>query len=100
MLTRLIALCLSLFIVAPPPERTDSPAFKGDSLPLPPQQNAAWEVLPNTLPQELVNATKLLFEQGLADPRGCEYREIEVLVGRYADSPWGSKLNRLKTHGW
>ena len=30
------------------------------------------------LPRFLVAATAALFEDGIADPRGCEYREVEI----------------------
>jgi len=32
----------------------------------------------------------------MADPRGCEYREIEVVVG----DVWQASGIALKTHGW
>ena len=40
----------------------------------------------------VVSAIKELFHDGLADPRGCEYREIEI----------GESGNWLtaQTHGW
>ena len=41
------------------------------------------------LPRFLVSATAALFEQGVADPRGCEYREVEV-----------GEWNLIKTHGF
>jgi hypothetical protein len=48
------------------------------------------------LPEAWVSATTKLFEQGLADPRGCEYREIEV-------APLGDSVSArdtTRTHGW
>ena len=54
------------------PERRASPLFSGKELPRPPQQDAAWSSPDADLPANYVSATQLLFEQGLADPRGCE----------------------------
>ena len=45
---------------------------------------------------EFVAATARVFEQGLADPRGCEYRQIEVIVGSF-EAPW---WQIVETHGW
>lgn len=71
--------------------------FQGETLPLPPQQNAAWTAPNLSAPFEhnFVSATSKLFEQGLADPRGCEYREIEIV----AESDWRG-VQTVKTHGW
>ena len=65
--------------------------------PLPPQQSAEWKPLPSKLPKTLVSAAAHLFQLGLADPRGCEYREIEVLVGGFPPE-WKDEV--VKTHGW
>lgn len=64
--------------------------------PEPPQQQAKWDSDTNLISPEFVSATKTLFEQGLADPRGCDYREIEIHVG---DVRSGGG-NKIKTHGW
>jgi len=66
-------------------------------LPAPPEQSAAWTAPPTKLSKTLVSATVHLFQLGLADPRGCEYREIEVLVGGYAPE-WKDAV--VRTHGW
>ena len=71
--------------------------FAGESLPLPPQQKAAWKAPRTTLSDEFVSATTLFFQQGLADPRGCEYRQIEVVVDTSGPG-WQSTV--VKTHGW
>lgn len=55
-----------------------APRFEGASIPDPPQQKAPWTRPPTTLPRFLLDATARLFEQGVADPRGCEYRDVEV----------------------
>jgi hypothetical protein len=49
-----------------------------------------------SLPKFLVSATASLFEQGLADPRGCDYRSIQVVVG----DVWGGKGQLVTTSGW
>jgi hypothetical protein len=47
--------------------------------PKPPQQRSQWSAPGET--NELVSATTTLFNQGLADPRGCDYREVELETG-------------------
>jgi hypothetical protein len=69
--------------------------FKQDSLPEPPQQKLSWTSPRTRLPDALVSAIARLFEQGLTDPRGCEYREVKVVVG----SIWGGAAE-IKTHAW
>jgi hypothetical protein len=48
-----------------------------------------------SVPAALLSATDTLFEQGMADPRGGEYREFEINGG----SVWGGSSN-VKIHGW
>lgn len=72
-----------------------TPAFDGPSLPLPPRQNAPWQLPQTSLPETFSTATLKLFEQGLSDPRGCEYREVDVVVGNV----WGG-AEVIKTHAW
>ncbi|MEO6908133.1 MAG: hypothetical protein ABI210_09615, partial [Abditibacteriaceae bacterium] len=69
-----------------------APFFQGDAFPTPPMQNAPWAHDDDALS----NAAATLFAQGLADPRGLEYREIEIAVG----SPWDGGGYPFKTHGW
>ncbi len=54
------------------------PRFEGTTIPEPPSQGQPWTAPATKLPKFLVTATAILFEQGVADPRGCEYREVEV----------------------
>jgi hypothetical protein len=42
----------------------------------------------------VVKDTTLLFDAGLADPRGGEYREIELNI------PAAESSDRLQTHDW
>jgi hypothetical protein len=78
------------------PERKASPSFTGKALPQPPKQKTSWLPPKSNLPTNYVSATTLLFEQGLADPRGCDYHEIEVGTGNV----WSGYGGVVKTHGW
>lgn len=65
-------------------------------LPQPPQQQQPAPMHTTKLPEKMVSAAEFLFQLSLADPRGCEYREIEVLA-----SGWHGSMNRNgKIHGW
>lgn len=59
-----------------------APKFAGKEIPDPPQQRAPWQAPETKLPRFLVSAAEVLFEQGIADPRGCEYREVEIGEGK------------------
>lgn len=63
--------------------------------PVSPGQSRPW-IPPTNLPPHLATAVELLFQSGLADPRGCEYREIEVTAGNV----WKPSPVIVKTHGW
>jgi hypothetical protein len=87
----------------PPPAPSTSPHFVGTNLPTPPMQRAPWSPRQVGLPTNYVSATRALFECGMADPRGCEYREIEIGVAstiRWPPDQAGPAGGRLKTHGW
>lgn len=80
-----------------PPPTVPSAQTETTRIPPPPRQSASWTP-PNAtdkLPQTLLNATGVLFANGLADPRGCEYRIVTVL----ARSIWGRET-KVETHGW
>jgi hypothetical protein len=62
----------------------------------PPHQQDAWTAPKTSLDAKVVAAAAKLFDSGLADPRGCEYRAIELDVGE----PWSGGATALKTHGW
>jgi hypothetical protein len=64
----------------------DRPAakFAGKSIPDPPRQKEPWTPPATKLPRFLVAAAAALFEDGMADPRGCEYREVEIGDGKAA----------------
>jgi hypothetical protein len=55
-----------------------APRFTGTAIPDPPCQRERWTPPETKLPRFLVNATAALFDAGMADPRGCDYREVEL----------------------
>ena len=72
-----------------------APKFAGVALAVPPRQNAPWSAAPDDV---FVPATRALFDAGLADPRGLEYRAVQFVVG---DSAFGAgEGTTLQTHGW
>ncbi len=77
-------------------ESREAPRFEGATIPEPPRQREPWQPPATTLPRFLVSASATLFEQGLADPRGCEYRAIEIGIGNV----WSGDGGVVKTHGW
>jgi len=64
-------------------------------LPEPPHQRTPWRP-PAAVPTNILSAVETLFAQGFPDPRGCEYREVEVEVG----SVGSGQGSRVKTRGW
>ena len=78
------------------PERKASPRFAGSDLPMPPQQKVPWSAPGSRLPADYVSAATVLFAQGMADPRGCDYREVEVGTGNV----WSGDGGVVKTHAW
>jgi hypothetical protein len=64
-------------------------------LPEPTQQHKAWHA-DASVPTNIVSAAETLFAQGFPDPRGCEYREIEVEVSGI----WDGKSSIVKARGW
>lgn len=76
------------------PAATPNPITLRDAeLPEPPQQNAPWQARSE---DALSKAVARLFQGGMADPRGLEYREVTLLAG---SSTWGGAAN-FSTHGW
>ena len=73
---------LACLVVAAPAagQLRRAPQFVGKAVPEPPMQGKPWAAPATTLPKFLVRATRLLFEQGVYDPRGCDYRAVEVGV--------------------
>ena len=93
-----IALVLVGASLAPADLRPTPPAT-APGLPDPPRQEQPWTPPATGLPRFLLAATASLFEQGLADPRGCEYREVELAgEGQGRLAPDGKP--RPTTHAW
>lgn len=85
-------------VPAPPPlqDRAPTPVSAAALLPDPPRQNDPWTPPATTLPPDFLAATKTLFRQGLADPRGGEYREITV----QGETRWRGEVKPTQVHGW
>jgi hypothetical protein len=64
----------------------------------PPMQTNAWRLsmTSTNLPPHLESVINLLFQNGMADPRGCDYREVEVVVANF----WSASGTTNKTRGW
>jgi hypothetical protein len=77
-------------------EGAASPHFTGKEIPTPPMQKEPWTPPETKLADVVTSAVKLLFEMGFANPRGCEYSEIEIATG----SCWSGDAGMFKTHGW
>src|SRR5690349_11619643 len=76
-----------------PPSRKDAASdplswpFSDTFLPAPPFQGKAREADRSGLPRELSRATELLLGQGLADPRGLPYHEVEITFTTQPEGP-------------
>ena len=68
------------------------------ALPEPPAQHQPWTP-PDArgIPKYVVTVAERLFDAGLPDPRGGEYREIEFAIPR---REFPKPVDRLKTHAW
>ena len=73
-----------------------APRFEGATIPDPPRQREPWQPPATTLPRSFVTDSAALFDQGLADPRGCGYHVIEIGIG----NNWSGDGGVVKTHGW
>jgi hypothetical protein len=71
------------------------PRFAGGAIPGPPGPRDPWTTPETKLPRFLVEATATLADQGMADPRGCEYREIRLDLDRDRPAIQGTSLQ-----GW
>ena len=85
-------LCLLLAVTAISAENPVSP-FQS-----PPMQTDPWalSVLSTNLPPHLQSAINLLFQNGMADPRGCDYRDVDLVVANF----WTASGTTNKTRGW
>lgn len=66
--------------------------------PKPPQQGVPWVALTNGIPPAVATACAEIFEAGLADPRGCEFREITLESWKHENREQQSKI--IATRGW
>lgn len=82
------------------PCAADPSPISGTLIPIPPQQSAPWTPASTKLPANVVGACQELFDAGLADPRGCEYREIVVPLRAESDFGPVPKADEFETHGW
>ncbi len=89
-------LCVSMVAGDALAAERKSPRMQVATLPEPPRQRDPWTPPAAKLPETVVSATRLLFEQGLADPRDCKYRTIKVAVG----SCWSGDAGVVTVHGW
>src|SRR5258705_5658980 len=98
LLASLLCTLLPLFCNAQTLADQNLHKFAGGEFPLPPQQNIPWNppAEARRLNANFVSASASLFALGVADPRGCEYRQIEVTVG----SVWGGAAAVSAAHGW
>lgn len=65
-------------------------------VPTPPFADAPWTA-PEGTPEGLELLARQLFDLGLPDPRGCEYRAIAIHVGLDA---WDGDQGIVRTRGW
>lgn len=73
----------------------DDLKLKSDFFPAPPAQHEPWTPPDSEYSLQTLESVDLAFKYGLADPRGCEYREIAVL--QFGN--WGGRCV-LWTEGW
>ena len=60
------------------------------------QDELEWEAPSSGLPQQFVDSVEFMFENGLADPRGGEYRSVTITV----NSSWKREEKQIETMGW
>ena len=70
--------------------------FTGTDIPAPPQQNKPWSPPASKFSAKWVSACQELVRNGFADPRGCEYREVELTCSSSLQG--GNYL--VTTHAW
>jgi hypothetical protein len=70
--------------------------FTGTVLPAPPKQGQPWTPPASKLSKTWDSAVQAMLKHGIADPRGCQYREVELSCG---SSAWG-EFALVTTHAW
>ncbi len=92
----ILALLPALARADVPTDREQRLRVTSQGIPDPPLQDAEWKPPTSKVPHDFVYAVRLVFDQGLADPRGCDYRDVEVVTG-------SSRFNNdgiTPTRGW
>lgn len=87
---------ICVFILISTSSFCENADFSNWHFPSPPQQNLVWNRGETTLSKEVILAMRQLFELGLADPRGCEYKTVQVEIGNV----WSHKPGLITTRGW
>jgi hypothetical protein len=96
-----IRACLLLLLSSPLLSAAPAPAPPEEGVPPePPRQGERWAPPKHRLPVEWVRAADTLFQQGLADPRGCEYRVVRVTVVKGGFFRQTSDTSPMTTHAW
>lgn len=92
--TGLFSLVIIIYSIA---DCYGSPVFRGTEIPVPPQQGQPWDT-PDLEEKYLpfAETVRQLFDDGMADPRGCEYREVKFAVGNC----WFGDAGVIETHAW
>ncbi|HEX4120135.1 MAG TPA: hypothetical protein VH619_05940 [Verrucomicrobiae bacterium] len=91
----LLTLAGSFSALASGDAMTDAPKFSALFIPEPPSQHKHWVPPAADLPTNLISSVQFLFNLGLPDPRGCEYREFEATTGDTS-----AHTGRITAHGW
>ena len=101
--TRLLCIILALAFVGrlgAAAKRLETPKsgalMMGTTLATPPKQGQPWKPPASKLPENWASAVQEILKHGIADPRGCEYREVELTCG---SSTW-SGTGLVTTHAW
>lgn len=83
---------LTLFLSAPAfVFAEETRRFEGGEIPVPPRQHEKWDAEAGVVPDSWLSAASKLFVLGFADPRGCDYRAVELIA---------SGGTNYKTHAW
>ncbi len=84
--------------IVAPTAKTPQIAPIGDkgAYPTTPEQTASWTAPASSISPDVAAVATKLFDLGLADPRGCTYREIEIVLG----DVWNGGGEAKKTNGF
>lgn len=70
--------------------------YAGGPFPTPPAQLSQPKPTTLAFPSNYLSAAEALFAAGFANPQGCDYVEVSVVVG----SLWSDEGSVVDTHGW